>query len=230
MKKVYLAIDLGAESGRVMAGLWDGKRMRLEQVHRFPNGAVSLNDSLRWNLLGLWAEIQNGLALAAKKYGQAIVSVGADTWGVDFVLLNKQDELLGLPYHYRDARTRGVMTKTFRSVPRSRIFAESGLQFLEFNSLYQLLAWQKHSPELLDSAQTLLFIPDFFHWALCGAKKAEFTIASTSQFLHPATGEWSSKLLKNSNSRRTFCRQWPSPALFSVNCETPYPSGSVSQR
>jgi rhamnulokinase len=196
MNKVYLAIDLGAESGRVMAGLWDGKRMRLEQVHRFPNGAVSINDTLRWNLLGLWAEIQNGLALAAKKYGKAIVSVGADTWGVDFVLLNKQDELLGLPYHYRDARTRGLMANTFRSVPRSKIFAESGLQFLEFNSLYQLIAWQKHSPELLDSAQTLLFMPDFFHWALCGAKKAEFTIASTSQFLHPGTGEWSSKFLK----------------------------------
>ena len=103
--RVYLAIDLGAESGRVMAGLWNGKTIRLEEVHRFPNGPVSLGDSLRWDVVRLWAEIQNGLALAAKQYGKSIVSVGADTWGVDYVLLNRHDEMLGQPYAYRDSRT-----------------------------------------------------------------------------------------------------------------------------
>ncbi len=195
-QKVYLAVDLGAESGRVMAGLWNGQTIRLEEVHRFSNGATILGESLRWDVLRLWSEIQNGLALAGKKYGGQVVSVGADTWGVDFVLLNKQEEILGLPYHYRDPRTNGLMERAFKKVPRAEIFAQSGLQFMELNSLYQLLAWKNHSPDILDAAHTLLFMPDFLHWAMCGAKKAEFTIASTSQFVHPKTGNWSKSLLK----------------------------------
>lgn len=194
-EKVYLAVDLGAESGRVIAGLWNGKKLRLEEVRRFPNGPVALGESIRWDVLRLWAEIQNGLTLAGKKYGKRIVSVGADTWGVDFVLLNKQDEILGQPYHYRDPRTRGALERTFKKVPRAEIFAQSGLQFMELNSLYQLQAWQAHSPELLDAADTLLFMPDFLHWAMCGSKLAEFTIASTSQFLHPTRRNWSRPLL-----------------------------------
>ena len=195
-KKVYLAVDLGAESGRVIAGLWDGLRLRLEEVHRFSNGGVYLGETFRWDTLRLWGEIQNGLAVAGKKYGKQIVSVGADTWGVDFVLLNKQDEMLGLPYHYRDARTRGALERTFKKVPRAEIFAQSGLQFMELNSLYQLLAWKQHSPAILDAADTLLFTPDFLHWAMCGVKRAEFTIASTSQFVHPLKRNWSLPLLK----------------------------------
>jgi rhamnulokinase len=196
MNKIYLAVDLGAESGRVMAGIWNGRKIRLEEVHRFANGATVFNDSLRWDVLRLWAEVQNGLVLAGKKYGKQIVSVGADTWGVDFVLLNRQEELLGLPYHYRDARTNGLMQRAFKKVPRAEIFAQSGLQFMEINSLYQLLAWQRHSPDILEAARTLLFMPDFLHWAMSGVKKAEFTIASTSQFVHPKTGNWSRPLLK----------------------------------
>jgi rhamnulokinase len=194
--RIYLAIDLGAESGRVMAGIWNGRKLRLKEIHRFANGPVALGASIRWDLLRLWAEIQNGLALAHKRYRNQIVSVGADTWGVDFVLLNAQDELLGQPYHYRDARTRGALKRAFRRAPRAEIFAQSGLQFLEFNSLYQLLAWKKHSPAILDAAETLLFMPDFLHWAMCGVKRAEFTIASTSQFLHPLKRDWSLRLLK----------------------------------
>jgi len=195
-EKVYLAVDLGAESGRVMAGLWNGRAIRLEEIHRFPNIPVTLAGTLRWDVLRLWAEIQNGLALARKKFGKNIVSVGADTWGVDFVLLNKNNEILGQPYHYRDARTNGLMEKAFKKVPRAEIFAQSGLQFLQFNSLYQLLAWQAHSPAILDAADCLLFMPDFLHWAMCGVKRAEFTIASTSQFVHPLRRNWSLPLLK----------------------------------
>jgi rhamnulokinase len=194
--RVYLAIDLGAESGRVMAGLWNGKTIRLEEVHRFPNGPVYLGDSLHWDVVRLWAEIQSGLALAAKKYGQAIVSVGADTWGVDYVLLNRHDEMLGQPYAYRDARTNGIMEKAFRKVPRSEIFAQTGLQFMQFNSLFQLLAAKRNTPELLDAADCLLFMPDFIHWALCGSRVAEFTVASTSQCLNPLTRNWATGLLK----------------------------------
>ena len=195
-KKVYLAIDLGAESGRVMAGLWDGKRIRLEELHRFPNGPVMLARTLRWDVLRLWSEIQNGLALAAKKFGRRIVSVGADTWGVDYVLLNKTGEILGQPFHYRDARTNGQMERAFKRVARREIFAETGLQFMPINTLYQLLASQSRSPELLAQADTLLLMPDFFHWCLCGARVAERTIASTTQCLQAFHRNWSSSLLK----------------------------------
>jgi rhamnulokinase len=194
--KVYLAIDLGAESGRVMAGLWNGKTIRLEEVHRFPNGPVMLADSLRWDTMRLWAEIQHGLALAARKYGQSIVSVGADTWGVDYVLLSRSGELLGQPFAYRDARTNGLMEKAFKKVPRAEIFAQTGLQFLQFNTLFQLLAHKHAHRDLLEAADVMLFTPDFVHWALCGSRVAEFTIASTSQCLNPLTRNWATGLLK----------------------------------
>jgi rhamnulokinase len=162
---VFLAIDLGAESGRVIAGLWNGKTLQIEEVHRFQNGPVHLADSLRWDILRIWNEIQSGLTLAARKYGKSIISVGADTWGVDFVLMDAKDEMLGHPFHYRDARTNGMMDKAFRRVARSEIFAQTGLQFMQLNSLFQLLAARETSPELLDKADHLLFIPDFIHWA-----------------------------------------------------------------
>src|SRR5437016_12690658 len=131
--RCYLAVDLGAESGRVMAGLWDGKRMRLEEVHRFANGAVEIAGTLRWDVLRLWAEIKNGLAAAAARYGKAPRSIGVDTWGVDFVLLSKSNQLLGQPYHYRDERTGGMLREALTRVPRREIFAATGLQFLETN-------------------------------------------------------------------------------------------------
>jgi rhamnulokinase len=195
-EKVYLAIDLGAESGRVIAGLWNGKTLKLEEVHRFPNGPVHFADSMRWDVMRLWAEIQNGLALAAKKFGKSIVSVGADTWGVDFVLLSQNGEILGQPCHYRDARTNGMMEKAFKKVPRSKIFAQTGLQFMQLNTLFQLLAIKQSTPELFAQTEQLLFMPDFIHWALCGSRVAEFTIASTSQCLNPLTRNWANPLLK----------------------------------
>src|SRR5258708_6539592 len=194
--QVYLAIDLGAESGRVMAGIWNGRKIRLEEIHRFANGPVALGETIRWDVLRLWSEIQNGLALAGKKFGKQIVSVGADTWGVDFVLLNKQEEILGQPYHYRDHRTHGALERAFKKVPRAEIFAQSGLQFMELNSLYQLLAWQKHSPEILAAADGLLLMPDFFHWCLSGKRTAEFTNATTTQFFDPVKRTWAYGLLE----------------------------------
>jgi rhamnulokinase len=194
--QVYLAIDLGAESGRVMAGRWTGKRMLLEEVHRFANGPVWLGESLRWDLLRLWQEIQHGLGLAARQHGRRVVSVGADTWGVDYVLMSRKGELLGLPYAYRDARTQGEMERVFRKVPRARLFEQTGLQFLPFNTLFQLLAHQRQHPEVMATAHRLLFIPDFVHWALCGSEVAEFTIASTSQCLDAQQRTWAVGLLK----------------------------------
>jgi rhamnulokinase len=195
-KQVYLGIDLGAESGRVMAGVWDGKRIVLEEVHRFSNGGVWIGETLRWDVLRLWAEIQNGLAIAAKKHGDEIVSIGVDTWGVDFVLLDKNDEMLGLPYTYRDARTRGMMEAAFGRVPKDEIFASTGSQFMEINSLYQLLALQKCNPNLLAAADRFLMIADWLNWFLCGSRVVEFTNASTTQCLNPAKRTWAYEMLR----------------------------------
>jgi len=195
-EKVYLAIDLGAESGRVMVGIWNGKKLRLEEIHRFPNGPVQLGETIRWDVLRLWAEIQTGLTLAGKKFGKKIVSVGADTWGVDFVLLTANDEIVGMPYHYRDARTNGMMERAFKKVSRAEIFAQTGLQFMQLNTLFQLLAMQERNPGLLAQADCLLLMPDFLHWALCGAKSVEFTNGSTTQCLHPLKRDWASGMLK----------------------------------
>jgi rhamnulokinase len=195
-EQCYLGVDLGAESGRVMAGLWDGKRVRLEELHRFPNGPVEIGGTLRWDVLRLWAEIQHGMSLAARSNGAAVRSVGVDTWGVDFVLLSKNNELLGQPYHYRDSRTKGLMKRALAKVPREKVFAATGLQFMEINTLYQLLALQKQSPEVLDAADCLLMMPDFFHWCLSGKHAAEFTDATTTQFFDPIKRCWSYDLLK----------------------------------
>ncbi len=195
-QQVYLAIDLGAESGRVIAGLWNGTRLRLEEVHRFPNGGVLFDESLRWDVVRLWGEIQEGLKLAAAQYGNSIVSVGADAWGVDYVLLSRDGEMLGHPYCYRDSRTDRMMPRAFRRVPREELFRRSGLQFMQFNTLFQLMAHHKDAPQSLASADCLLLMPDFIHWCLCGSKRAEFTIATTTQCVHPTRRSWNKALLK----------------------------------
>ncbi|HKQ40450.1 MAG TPA: rhamnulokinase family protein [Verrucomicrobiae bacterium] len=200
-QQTFLAVDLGAESGRVIAGLWDGQVMRMEELHRFPNGPVHVNGTMRWDVLRLWAEIQNGIAVARRRFGKSIVSVGVDTWGVDFVLLSKSDELLGLPFHYRDQRTQGVLAKAFEIVPRTEIFAATGAQFMEINSLYQLLAFQAANPELLAVADRFLMIPDYFNSCLCGVSVTEFTNATTTQCLDPIKRDWARDMLGRFNLR-----------------------------
>lgn len=194
-RKVYLAIDLGASSGRVLAGLFDGGDLHLEEVHRFANGPVSVNGRLYWRTFELWANILAGLREAGRRYGASIVSVGVDAWGVDFGLLDRHGELLGAPIAYRDARTLGAFDRAFAVVPREEIFAETGLQFMELNTLFQLLAAKQSGSPPLDRAGRLLFMPDLFHWMLTGEAANELTIASTSQAYNPRTGDWSEKLI-----------------------------------
>lgn len=193
--QVFLAADLGASSGRVLAGLFDGAKLALEEVYRFDNGGVPAAGRMQWDLLNQWQHVLRGLRAAGKVYDGRVVSVGVDTWGVDFGLLGRNDELLGNPYHYRDRRTVGILDKAFAIVPREEIFAATGLQFMEFNSLYQLLAMKRGNSPLLDVAQSFLMIPDLFHWLLTGIKANEATNASTTQFLNPQTGGWATDLL-----------------------------------
>ncbi len=193
--KVYLAVDLGASSGRVVAGVFEDDRVRLEDVHRFPNGGVHVGDRLHWDLLGLWSHIQDGLRAASLRYGDQVVSVGVDTWGVDFGLLGRGDVVLGNPYHYRDRRTAGIFPKAFALAPREEIFAQTGLQFMEFNTLFQLLAMKQEDSPLLDVAESFLMIPDLFHWLLTGEKVNEATNVSTTQCYNPQTRTWARPLL-----------------------------------
>ncbi|MCA9238043.1 MAG: rhamnulokinase [Planctomycetales bacterium] len=192
----YLAVDLGASSGRVVAGRFDGRQLTLEEIHRFSNGPIRVGARLYWRTFQLWQDILDGLRIAGRKFGREVVSVGVDTWGVDFALLDTNDELLGAPVAYRDSRTQGALQRAFARVPRETIFAETGLQFMELNTLYQLLAMQEAGSPALSAARRMLLMPDLFHWMLCGEKSNEQTNASTTQLYNPTRGDWSSALIE----------------------------------
>ncbi len=192
----FAAIDLGAESGRVMLGRFDGARLTLEEAHRFPNIPVRAGDTLYWDVLRLWADIKHGLAASAQLAGDPLASVGVDTWGVDFGLLGRDDQLLGNPVHYRDARTEGMIDLACRRVGREAIFERTGIQFQPFNTLYQLLALSAQGSPQLEAATRLLTMPDLLHFWLSGAKANEFTNATTTQCYDPRARDWAWGLLE----------------------------------
>jgi rhamnulokinase len=187
---IHLAVDLGASSGRVLAGYLQDSAVVLEELHRFENGPRQLGRRLVWNLVGLWDQIQIGLQTAAQRFGDRIASVGVDTWGVDYVLLDRNDDLVGPAFSYRDARTQGMMNQAFRRMSRQEIFHHTGLKFMELNTAYQLLSMRIDRSPLLDIAEHFLMIPDYLHFLLCGQKCNEFTNASTTQLLDPRNCDW----------------------------------------
>jgi rhamnulokinase len=187
---------MGASSGRVVAGEFSGQRLKLEEVTRFENGGILAHGRLYWDLLGQWAHIKEGLRAACDRYADRIASVGVDTWGVDFGLLNADDELLGNPVNYRDRRTEGILDEAFQTVSREEIFAHTGLQFMQFNTLFQLFAMKRQSPAMLETARSLLLMPDLFHWLLSGEKSNEYTDATTTQFFNPQENRWATELLE----------------------------------
>jgi rhamnulokinase len=191
----FLAADLGAESGRVMVGRFDGESLALSEAHRFDSRPVRLPDGLHTDALRILTEIQRGLAAAAA-HGGGIAGVGVDTWGVDFALLDADGLLLGNPYHYRDAIGGTVMESTFARVPRAEIFGATGVQLLEINTLFQLLRLQERGSAALGEARRLLMMPDLFSYWLCGRPANEYTIATTSQCLDVAGGRWATALLE----------------------------------
>jgi rhamnulokinase len=191
-----LAFDLGAESGRAMVGHFDGERLRLEEIHRFSDSPVLAGEHLYSDVLRMWAEMQTGLQKAAAQSKTGLASVGVDTWGVDFALLDEQDRLLGNPFHYRDSHTRGALAAALQRVPQKEIYAQTGNQLVEFNTLFQLLSMQQSANPNLPAAHTLLMLPDLFNFWLSGKKASEFTIASTSQCFNPYTHTWAVDLIK----------------------------------
>ena len=191
-RKTVLAVDLGAESGRVMGVNFSGQGLELEELHRFPNGPVPVRGTLYWDFLRLWSEIRVGVA---KGMSIQPAGIGVDTWGVDFGLLDKDGNLLGNPVHYRDDRTVGMMEAVFTKVPREQIFARTGIQFMRLNTLYQLMSLVQTNSPILANADTLLMAPDLINYWFTGTKANEYTIASTSQLLDAEKRSWSQDLL-----------------------------------
>lgn len=195
MKKVFLAVDLGAGSGRVMAAKTDFTKIYLEEVHRFDNPGTDLPGGSFWNPLGLYREILEGLRRAQDRYGERIVSVGIDTWGCDHALLDANGELLGLPHQYRDPRSNGMAEIMHERMPERTIYQQSGVRTLFYNSSLHLLAAAQAGSPALSQARTLLFMPDLLGYWLTGRAAVERTVASTSQLLDPRSGDWAHEVI-----------------------------------
>ncbi len=195
MDRYYLAVDIGASSGRhMLASMKDGK-MHLEEVYRFPNGMDDKNGTLCWDVDRLFTEIKNGLK-KCKEIGKIPVSMAIDTWGVDYVLLDKDDRILGDTVGYRDSRTEGMDEKVYEVIPQDELYARTGIQKQIFNTVYQLMAVKESHPEYLEQAENILMIPDYFHFLLTGVKKNEYTNATTGQLVSPKTNDWDYELIE----------------------------------
>src|SRR5438067_5090937 len=169
----FVAFDLGAESGRAILATLDGAKLSLEERHRFSNPTGRILGHLHWNLLAQWEELKTGLRKAASAADAPLSGIGVDTWGVDFGLVARNGDILGNPFMYRDSRTDGVMEQTFARVTREKIFERTGIQFMQFNSLFQLIALKESGSPALEIAETLLFIPDLFNYLFTGKRVSE---------------------------------------------------------
>ena len=194
MEKCYLAVDIGASSGRHMLACMAEGRMRVEEVYRFPNGMDNKDGTLCWDVERLFNEIKNGLK-KCKEIGKIPVSMGIDTWGVDYVLLDKEDQILGDTVGYRDSRTSGIDKKVYEKISPEELYARTGIQKQVFNTIYQLMAVKESHPEHLEQAEAILMIPDYFHFLLTGVKKNEYTNATTGQLINPTTNDWDYEMI-----------------------------------
>jgi rhamnulokinase len=190
----FIAVDLGASSGRVVSAEWDGSAFRLRELHRFDNEPVTVRGHVHWDVLRLWHEIKVGLTKYAQSGTRPLTGIGVDTWGVDYALLDAGGKLLGNPYHYRDGRNDGMVELACQRIPRQEIYAQTGIQFMQLNSLTQLLSLAEAKEPQLEHAATLLMMPDLFNYWLTGRKVSEYTAASTSQLLHAEDRRWATEL------------------------------------
>ncbi|MBY9014492.1 MAG: rhamnulokinase [Candidatus Lokiarchaeota archaeon] len=194
--KCFLSFDIGASSGRAIVGTLSDNKLALDEIYRFPNRGISKDDSFLWNILGIYTEILNGLKKYVLKYGNRVDGIGIDTWGVDFVLLDENDELVGPSHHYRDSRTKGMLNYMFEKVSKEEIFNYTGIQFMELNSSTQLYSLIHNKSPKLAISETFLMIPDYLNYILCGKKCSEYSIATTTQLFNPNTLDWSQKLIE----------------------------------
>lgn len=190
----FVAADLGASSGRLMVGNWDGRVFSLDELHRFPNSGVAMGGSVHWDVAGIWSEFQRGLVLYHKRFQASPAAIGVDAWGVDFALLDRSGELLGNPYHYRDGRTDGIPELLFHQIDPLRLFRWTGVQTMQINTIFQLYSMARGADPKLEAAETLLMIPDLFHYFLCGERVVEYTEATTTQ-MYSLTKGWAREVL-----------------------------------
>ena len=195
-KRYILGFDLGASSGRAILGTLANNKLELTEIHRFSNQMQLINGHYFWNIFSLFGELKTGLKKCIREFGIQPESIGIDTWGVDFVNLNKEGLILSLPFAYRDSRTNTSMEDLFRIVPEKEVYASTGIQFMQFNSLFQLFSMVKDQSSLLEITDSILFMPDALNYLFSGVKKSEFTIASTSQMIIPGTCQWNLGLLE----------------------------------
>mgnify|MGYP004704584129 FL=1 len=193
MTKRVLAFDFGASSGRAIIGCFDGDKITLEEVHRFSNDPVSVGGTVYWDVLRLFYEIKQGIIKA--KIAGGFDSIGIDTWGVDFGLIDSEGKLMENPVHYRDARTVGLVDEAFKTMPKEKLYGITGIQFMELNTLFQLISLKKYRPWMLERADKMLFMPDLFGYMLTGKMCAEYSIASTSQLIDLDKRTWSKEIL-----------------------------------
>ncbi len=192
-EKRVLAFDFGASSGRAVIGIFDGRTIRMEEIHRFSNDPVTINGTMYWDILRLFHEVKQGLTKA--HLAGRIDSIGVDTWGVDFGLLDKDGMLLENPVHYRDSRTHGMLDEAFKHISKQELYGITGNQLMEINTVFQLLSLKINRPELLQRADKMLLMPDLFNYLLCGAKKTEYSIATTTQLMNAKNRCWSKELI-----------------------------------
>lgn len=195
MEKYYLAIDIGASSGRHMLGTVKDGRISLEEIYRFENGMKRIKDHLCWDIDALFTSIKEGLKKCSS-LGKIPETMGIDTWAVDFVLLDRENKMLGQAVGYRDDRTREMDKKVYKIISQEQLYERTGIQKQIFNTIYQLMAVREQKREQLDKAESLLMIPDYFHYLLTGVKKQEYTNATTTQLVNPETGDWDYELIE----------------------------------
>lgn len=194
MNRCSLAVDIGASNGNVIAGYLEDGKLVLREIHRFPNNLIEKNGSFIWDIDALFSEIQKGV-LKCKKYNFIPTSIGIDTWAVDFVLLDDNDQLLTEVFSYRDSRTDGMMEKVFQTISKEQLYSRTGIQFQKFNTIYQLYALKEQHPEILSKAKSFLMIPDYINFLLTGKKGNEYTNATSTQLVHAERKEWDYDLI-----------------------------------
>lgn len=233
MGNEYIAIDLGAESGRVMCGKLDGGRLTLRECARFANSPVSLRGALHWDIAGIYREILDGLAAAAAQSGRdkrSIESIGIDTWGVDFCLLAGDGALLGLPAAYRDSRTDGMVEEFLEIMSAEEIYSRTGIQFMQINTLYQLFAMARRRSPLLEAASSFLMIPDYLNYLLTGRMTNEFTNATTTQLYNVAAKNWDARILEAAGVRPEIMQEITAPGSIIGELNTDDTGGCAALR
>ena len=229
-KRYFLGFDLGASSGRAMLGTLTENKLELTEIHRFVNQMQLINGHYYWNIFSLFNELKTGLKKCVKEYGIQPESIGIDTWGVDFVHLNKEGLILSLPFAYRDSRTNTSMNDLFQVVSQQEVYAQTGIQFMQFNSLFQLFSMVKDQSSLLDITDSILFMPDALNYLFSGVKKSEFSIASTSQMIVPGTCSWNTELLEKAGIPTDIFNEiiLPGTILGNIQNEVAQETGSKS--